>query len=58
MELESTKPKAGSPPDYKSQDGVAVWVNKDKNGQQYLSIQILGKNGIKVNAFKYEPKKD
>jgi len=47
--------KAGTPPQYKG-DGVAVWVNKDKNGKTYLSIQLLGKNGIKVHAFKNEPK--
>lgn len=56
VELESEKPKAtGTPPNFKG-EGVAVWVNEDKNGQKYLSIQILGKNGLKVNCFKYEPK--
>ena len=46
----------GNQPDYKSNDGIAVWVRTDKNGKDYLSIQILGKNGISINAFKYEPK--
>lgn len=45
----------GQRPDYRN-DGVAVWVNETKEGEKYLSIQILGKNGIKVNAFKNEPK--
>lgn len=56
-ELESEKQKAGSLPDYRN-DGVAVWLNKDKNDKTYLTIQLLGKNGIKVNAFKYEPKEE
>lgn len=46
------KPK-GALPAYKG-DGVAVWLNKDKNGQTYLSIKLLG--SISVNAFKNEPK--
>ena len=44
-------------PDFKN-DGVAVWVRKDKNGKDYLSIQLLGKRGIKVVAFKNEPKEE
>ena len=54
VDLENEKPK-GTPPEFKG-EGVAVWVNKDKNGKKYLSIQLLGRNGMKVNAFKYEPK--
>ena len=53
--LKETKVKAGSPPDF-SGDGVAVWVNETKDGKPYLSIQLLGKNGIKVNAFEVEKK--
>ena len=34
--------------------GVAVWVNKDKNGNQYLSIKLL--NSIILKAFKHKPK--
>ena len=45
----------GKPPAFKT-DGCAVWLNKDKNGQQYLSIQLLGKFGIKLNVFRYTPK--
>ena len=37
-----------SRPTYKG-DGVAVWVRKDKNGKEYLSIKIL--NSITVVAF-------
>ena len=43
----------GKAPDFKS-DGVAVWVNKDKNGKDYLSINVVGHN--KLVAFKNEPK--
>ena len=50
-----TPKKPGQKPDF-SGDGVAVWINIDRNGIQYLSIQLLGKNGIKVNAFKNIPK--
>ena len=49
-----TSIKIGSPPDFVN-DGIAIWVNKKKDGEDYLSIQILGKNGIKVNCFKYNP---
>lgn len=49
------KKATGTPPKYKS-DGVAVWENLDKNGNPYLSIQLLGKTGFKVNAFLNVPK--
>ena len=51
--MERDKPK-GKQPDYKS-DGVAVWINLDKNGNKYLSIWLLD-GSIRVNAFKNEPK--
>lgn len=48
-------------PDYKG-DGVAVWVETVKTGENKgklcLSIQILGKHGIRLYAFKNEPKKE
>ena len=45
----STEQKApGRRPDFKG-DGVAVWVNLDKNGNKYLAIKILG--GLTVRAF-------
>ena len=47
--------KPGKSPDYKG-DGVAVWINTDKNKKKYLSIKVL--NNPAVNAFKYEPKKE
>lgn len=56
MDLKDLKTKSGNPPEF-SGDGVAVWVNETKDGKPYLSIQLLGKNGIKVNAFKVEPRK-
>jgi hypothetical protein len=40
-------------PDFKG-DGVAVWVNLDKNGNKYLYIKLL--NSIQVNAFENKPK--
>ena len=57
MEIESGKQKTGTPPDFQA-DGVAVWVNKTKLGAQYLSVQLFGKHGIKVNCFKYKPRKE
>lgn len=36
-------------PDYKG-DGVAVWINIDKNKTQYLTIKLTGHNTI--TAFK------
>ena len=54
IETEQKKPK-GSPPNFKG-DGIAVWVNLDKNGKQYLTIKIVGHNNI--NAFAYEVKNE
>lgn len=45
--------KQGDKPQYTG-DGVAVWINNDKNGKPYLSIKLAGHNV--VNAFKYVPK--
>lgn len=39
----------GNKPDFKS-DGIAVWVNEDKNGKPYLSVKIVGHNAM--NVFK------
>jgi len=49
--MEENKP--GKSPDYKN-EGVAIWVNQDKNGNPYLSVKILG--SITVNCFKNEPR--
>lgn len=40
--------KAGRMPDY-SGDGLAVWVNVDKNNNEYLSVKVLG--GKPINCF-------
>ena len=32
---------------------VAVWVNKDKNGNKYTSVNF---GGLKANCFKFTPK--
>ena len=45
--------KTGKLPAYTG-DGVAVWINVDKNGKKYLSIKLVGHTP--VNAFKNEPK--
>jgi len=44
------KPKGKAP--YFKGDGVAVWINKDKNGKQYLSVKIL--SAFSVNCFSQE----
>lgn len=45
--------RKGRAPDYKGK-GIDIWINKDKNGNPYLSVKIL--ESISVNCFKYEPK--
>lgn len=40
-------------PDYIG-NGLAVWINTDKNGKKYLSVKVL--NGKPINCFKNEPK--
>ena len=40
-------------PDY-SGDGIAVWVQKDKNNKTYLSVRVLQNQYI--NCFKVETK--
>ena len=45
---------SAKPPEYKG-DGIAIWINTDKNGQKFLSVKILG--SITINCFKNEPKK-
>jgi len=35
-------------PDYKG-DGVSVWINTRDNGQNYLSIQVVGHTTIYAN---------
>ena len=55
MEEQSETQKAGSPPDFKG-EGCAIWKNTTKDGKIYLSVQLFGQKGIKVNCFQYEPK--
>ena len=43
----------GKRPNFKG-DGAAAWINKDKNGNIYLSVVLL--NSIKVNLFENKPK--
>ena len=45
--------KKGKRPDYKG-DGIAIWINEDKNGKKYLSCKIL--NSINIVAFENIPK--
>lgn len=40
-------------PDFKG-EGIAIWINLDKNGQKYLTAEILG--NIRLNAFRNIPK--
>jgi hypothetical protein len=53
--VENMTEEKGKYPAYKGA-GVAIWKNTDKNGEMYLTVQILGKNGPRVNCFKYTPK--
>ena len=39
----------GKKPNYTA-DGVAVWINKDKNNEEYIAIKMTGHNTI--YAFK------
>ena len=39
-----------------SGDGVAVWINQDKNGNDYLSIKILNNPAIYAFSRKTEEK--
>lgn len=46
--------KKGRQPDFKNNEGLAIWINKDKNGEDYLSVVLLGT--IRLAAFKNKPK--
>ena len=50
--MENVKRK-GNSPNFRG-DGLSVWVNQTREGDQYLSVQILEKNRLKINCFKYE----
>lgn len=49
-----TEKEPGDKPAFKG-NGVAVWINKTKEGEDYLSINMLD-GSIRVNAFRYEPR--
>lgn len=53
--MQSETQKAGTAPDFKG-DGLAIWKNQKKDGELYLSVQLFGSRGIKVNCFKNEPR--
>lgn len=40
----------GKLPDYAG-EGVAVWINKTKDGQVYATVQLFGPKGVRVNCF-------
>lgn len=42
--------KDGRAPDFRAREGVAIWVNKDKNGKEYLTVDVPLLN-IRVHAF-------
>lgn len=48
----NNKPDARQP-DFTG-NGIAVWVNIDKNGDKYLSVILL--NSINLKAFRNKPK--
>lgn len=56
--MEKTKKESkGKPPKYAG-EGIAIWVNKDKNNKTYLTVQLFGRHGIRVNCFKVEEKRN
>ena len=53
MEVDKMAEFEARKPDYKS-DGVAAWIELDKNGNKYLNIHVLGgqnKGGLTLVAF-------
>jgi hypothetical protein len=40
----------GNKPDFEG-PGVSIWMNKTKEGKPYATVQILGKDGIRVACF-------
>lgn len=37
-------------------EGISVWVNQTKEGETYLTVQLFGKNGLRISCFKHKPK--
>ena len=52
QELSGVKPKIQ--PSFKG-NGITVWTNIDKNGNEYLIVQMVGHNN--VPAWKLVPKR-
>ena len=46
---ESTEPKKGDKPKWKGEGEIAIWENKDKNGETYFNVQV------KARAFQNWP---
>lgn len=54
--MEDTKTK-GKPPEFVNRnEGTAVWINQDKNGNEYLSIDVMG-GKMNLKAFRNLPKR-
>ena len=53
MKMEQQNKSEARQPDFVG-NGLAVWVNLNKNGEKYLSIILL--NSINLKAFKNKPK--
>lgn len=47
----------GQAPKY-ANDGIAIWENESEKAGKYLTVQLFGKNGIRVNCFEVKKKDD
>ena len=47
--------QTGDAPSFKG-NGADVWINKTKDGEDYLTISILD-GWIRIKAFKFTPRK-
>lgn len=45
----------GTPPDFVGA-GVAIWMNRSKEGKPYATVQLHGKAGTKIPCFPYQPR--
>lgn len=43
----------GNKPDFEG-PGVSVWLNKTKEGKLYATVQLFGKEGVRVACFPRE----
>lgn len=53
-EKTNSEKRTGDAPAFKG-NGADVWVNKTKDGEDYLSISILD-GWIRIKAFKFKPR--